>query len=72
MMAWENPSMDFDLADHNRMLRETVREFAEQEIAPVAEELDPRRQDPDDRRGHRRGAGARDRQGFRRVKGYSG
>jgi short-chain 2-methylacyl-CoA dehydrogenase len=40
MMAWENPSMDFDLADHNRMLRETVREFAEQEIAPVAEELD--------------------------------
>ncbi len=32
--------MDFDFADHHRMLRETVREFAENEIAPVAEELD--------------------------------
>ncbi len=32
--------MEFDFADHHRMLRETVREFAEQEIAPVAEELD--------------------------------
>src|SRR5437588_6871113 len=32
--------MDFDLADHHRMLRDTVREFAQQEIAPVAEELD--------------------------------
>src|SRR2546421_12866372 len=32
--------MEFDLADHHKMLRETVREFAEHEIAPVAEELD--------------------------------
>jgi alkylation response protein AidB-like acyl-CoA dehydrogenase len=32
--------MEFDLADHHRMLRETVREFASREIAPVAEELD--------------------------------
>src|SRR2546421_1627932 len=32
--------MDFDLADHHRLLQRTVREFAEQEIAPVAEELD--------------------------------
>src|ERR1700730_3987432 len=32
--------MDFDLADHHRLLRQTVREFAEHEIAPVAEELD--------------------------------
>jgi short/branched chain acyl-CoA dehydrogenase len=32
--------MNFDLADHHRLLRNTVREFAEQEIAPVAEHLD--------------------------------
>ncbi len=32
--------MDFDLPDDVRLLRSTVREFAEQEIAPVAEELD--------------------------------
>jgi short/branched chain acyl-CoA dehydrogenase len=32
--------MDFDLPDHHELLRSTVREFAEQEIAPVAEELD--------------------------------
>ncbi len=32
--------MEFDLADHHRLLRDTVREFAENEIAPVAEELD--------------------------------
>jgi short-chain 2-methylacyl-CoA dehydrogenase len=32
--------MEFDFADHHRMLRETVREFAEKEIGPVAEELD--------------------------------
>ena len=32
--------MDFDLSDDQRLLRSTVREFAEQEIAPVAEELD--------------------------------
>src|SRR6202011_1061665 len=32
--------MDFDLPADHRLLRSTVREFAEQEIAPVAEELD--------------------------------
>src|SRR3989440_11243279 len=32
--------MEFDLPDDHRLLRDTVREFAEQEIAPVAEELD--------------------------------
>src|SRR5438105_12123821 len=32
--------MEFDLPDDVRLLRSTVREFAEQEIAPVAEELD--------------------------------
>ncbi len=32
--------MEFELSDDHRLLRATVREFAEQEIAPVAEELD--------------------------------
>ena len=32
--------MEFELDHHHRLLRDTVREFAEQEIAPVAEELD--------------------------------
>lgn len=32
--------MDFDFSDHHRLLRDTVREFAQQEIRPVAEELD--------------------------------
>jgi short-chain 2-methylacyl-CoA dehydrogenase len=32
--------VEFDLSDDHRLLRQTVREFAEQEIAPVAEELD--------------------------------
>ncbi len=32
--------MDFDLPDQHRLLQRTVREFAEQEIGPVAEELD--------------------------------
>jgi alkylation response protein AidB-like acyl-CoA dehydrogenase len=32
--------MDFELSDDHRLLRDTVREFASQEIAPVAEELD--------------------------------
>ncbi|MCW3064301.1 MAG: acyl-CoA dehydrogenase domain protein [Solirubrobacterales bacterium] len=32
--------MNFDLSDDHRLLRSTVREFAEGEIAPVAEELD--------------------------------
>jgi short-chain 2-methylacyl-CoA dehydrogenase len=32
--------MDFDLSDDHRLVRRTVREFAEGEVAPVAEELD--------------------------------
>jgi short-chain 2-methylacyl-CoA dehydrogenase len=32
--------MDFALSDEERLLRSTVREFAEREVAPVAEELD--------------------------------
>jgi len=38
--------MDFDLTDHHRLLRDTVREFAAQEIAPIAEELDRTKQFP--------------------------
>ena len=32
--------MDFDLSDDHKLLRDTVREFARAEIAPVAEQLD--------------------------------
>src|SRR5579884_1994516 len=32
--------MDFDLSEDHRLLRSTVRDFAEHEVAPVAEELD--------------------------------
>src|SRR5215210_3920058 len=32
--------MDFDLTDEQRLLRDTVRDFARQEVAPAAEELD--------------------------------
>ncbi len=32
--------MDFDLSDEHELLRQTVREFAQERIAPVAEELD--------------------------------
>src|SRR4029450_6928226 len=31
--------MDFELTDEQRLLRDTVRDFARQEVAPVAEEL---------------------------------
>jgi len=34
------PTMDFDLTDEQRLLRDTVRDFARQRVAPVAEELD--------------------------------
>ncbi len=40
--------MEFDLADHHRLLRDTVRDFARQEIAPVAEELDHTKRFPYD------------------------
>ncbi len=32
--------MDFSLTEEQQLLRRTVREFAEKEIAPIAEELD--------------------------------
>jgi alkylation response protein AidB-like acyl-CoA dehydrogenase len=32
--------MDFELSDEQRLLRDTVRDFARQEVAPVAERLD--------------------------------
>jgi len=32
--------LDFELTDEQRLLRDTVREFARQEVAPAAEELD--------------------------------
>jgi short/branched chain acyl-CoA dehydrogenase len=32
--------VDFDLSDEQRLLRDTVRDFARSEVAPVAEELD--------------------------------
>src|SRR3712207_5252026 len=33
-------AMDFDLSDDHQLLRNTVRDFALGEVAPVAEELD--------------------------------
>jgi alkylation response protein AidB-like acyl-CoA dehydrogenase len=38
--------MNFDIDDHHRLLRETVRDFAAHEIAPVAEHLDRTKQFP--------------------------
>ena len=32
--------MNFELAEEHELIRRTVREFAEQRVAPVAEELD--------------------------------
>src|SRR3954466_3410105 len=32
--------MDFDLSDEHRLIQRTVRDFAQGEVAPVAEELD--------------------------------
>ena len=32
--------MDFDLSDEQRLLRDTVRDFARNEVRPVAEQLD--------------------------------
>jgi alkylation response protein AidB-like acyl-CoA dehydrogenase len=36
--------LDFDLSEEQRILRQTIREFAEQEVAPVARELDEKEQ----------------------------
>src|SRR5947207_11492245 len=38
--------MDFELSTEQRLLRDTVREFARQEVAPVAEELDREKRFP--------------------------
>ena len=38
--------MDFALADHHELLRRTVRDFAQQEVAPVAEALDHEKRFP--------------------------
>jgi short-chain 2-methylacyl-CoA dehydrogenase len=40
--------MDFDFADHHKLLRDTVRDFAQQEVRPVAEELDQTKSFPYD------------------------
>ena len=40
--------MLFDLDDETELLRRTVREFAEGEVAPVAEELDREKRFPAD------------------------
>jgi alkylation response protein AidB-like acyl-CoA dehydrogenase len=41
-----NHRMDFDLTDEQRLLRDTVRDFARQRVAPVAEELDREKRFP--------------------------
>src|SRR5215203_6147457 len=38
--------MDFDLSDEQRLLRDTVRDFARNEVRPVAEELDREKRFP--------------------------
>jgi len=38
--------MDFDLSDDHELIRRTVRDFAEQEVAPVAEHLDRHKEFP--------------------------
>jgi alkylation response protein AidB-like acyl-CoA dehydrogenase len=38
--------MNFDLTDEQKLLRETVRDFARSEVAPVAEELDREKRFP--------------------------
>lgn len=38
--------MNFDLSDDHELMRRTVRDFAEQEVAPVAEELDREKRFP--------------------------
>src|SRR5436190_3217551 len=40
------PDVDFELTDEQRLLRDTVREFARSDIAPVAEELDREKRFP--------------------------
>lgn len=42
--------MNFDLTDNQRMIRDMVREFAENEIAPVARKHDAEHSFPEDRK----------------------
>src|SRR5215212_6300730 len=42
----ESSAMDFDLDPEHELIRRTVRDFAEQEVAPVAEELDREKRFP--------------------------
>src|SRR5581483_7190457 len=39
-------SLDFDLSDEHQLLRDTVRRFAAEKVAPVAEELDREKRFP--------------------------
>ncbi|HEY0415724.1 MAG TPA: acyl-CoA dehydrogenase family protein, partial [Gaiellaceae bacterium] len=39
-------SLDFDLGDEHQLLRDTVRQFALEKVAPVAEELDREKRFP--------------------------
>src|SRR4051812_24402483 len=39
-------TMDFDLSDEHRLIQRTVRDFAQGEVAPVAEELDKEKRFP--------------------------
>jgi alkylation response protein AidB-like acyl-CoA dehydrogenase len=38
--------MDFDLSDDHRLIQSTVRDFARNEVAPVAEDLDREKRFP--------------------------
>src|SRR5918998_12033 len=40
------PPMDFDLSPDHELIRRTAREFAEGEVAPVAEHLDKHKEFP--------------------------
>src|SRR4051812_5573808 len=42
----EDHAMDFDLSDDHQLIQRTVRDFAVNEVAPVAEELDKNKQFP--------------------------
>ena len=44
--ASESSAMNFDLYDDHELIRRTVRDFAEREVAPVAEELDREKRFP--------------------------
>jgi len=40
--------MDFDLPDEHRMIRDTVREFAEEEIEPIAQDIEDEHRFPEE------------------------